>query len=105
MSLLRALGLVRRAESIVEPEAEPAEPADPGRAVFQEAVLLLEEFHQLRIVITNINTRGIRIAYAARLDLPFRVRLMAPTLKRNCWARVVSQHDGVAELELPAEDD
>lgn len=106
MSLLRALGLVRRVETAVEPERETVkQPAEEGRAVFQDAALILEDYHHERVVITNVLSRGVRIAYAARMDLPFRVRLVAPTLKLKCWARVVRQDEGVAELEILSDDD
>lgn len=101
MSLLRALGLVRRAAPPAEPASDPIVPADEGRAVFQEAVLKLEDLYQLRVVITRIIGTTIRVSYSARIDLPFRVHVIAPTLKRNCWGRVVRQDEGVADIELP----
>ena len=58
-----------------------------------------------RVVITNVSERRARIAYAARIDLPFRVRLVAPTLKLKCWTRVVWQNEGVAELEFQLDDE
>ena len=110
MSLLKALGLGRRAETIVESAAEPESvavehPAEEGRAVFQEAALIVEDYHHERVVITNVSERRARIAYAARIDLPFRVRLVAPTLKLKCWTRVVWQNEGVAELEFQLDDE
>lgn len=101
MSLLKALGLVRRAAAAVEPEQEPEvveQRAEQGRAVFQEAALILEDYYRLRVIITNIGPRGVSVAYFEKTDLPFRVRLAAPNLKLKCWARVVSQGDGAAEL-------
>lgn len=101
MSLLRALGWGRRAESAVEPARDSAEHhAEAGRAVFQEAALILEDYHHERVVITSVLSRGVRINFSARMDLPFRVRLIAPTLKRKCWVRVVWQDEGAAELEF-----
>ena len=101
MSLLKILGLARRAEP---PPSEPAPaPREQGRAVFQEAAIAIEDYHHERVVIIALLERGARIAYAARMDLPFRVRLIAPTLKRNCWCRVVWQEEGRAELELQEE--
>jgi hypothetical protein len=106
MSVFKALGLVRRSGAADEPAGDAAEqPAELGRAVFQEAALLLDDRHHVRVVITHVRDRGVRIAYSARMDLPFRVQLMAPTLKRKCWARVVSQNEGVADLELPPDDE
>jgi hypothetical protein len=102
MSLLKALGLARRkaipdtppAESFVERRAEERRP------VFQEAVLVLEDYHQVRAVITNVTSRGARVEYSERVDLPFRIRLIAPTLKLKCWARVVWQDNGSAGLQF-----
>lgn len=112
MSLLKALGLVRRAVvEAEEPECDPVEPraeeprADEGRAVFQEATLVLEDYYRLRVVVTNVSPSRARVSYSARMDLPFRVRLVAPTLKLKCWTRVIWQDDGAAELELQPDDD
>jgi hypothetical protein len=114
MSLLKALGLVRRAETAVEPEKPESELAgrpaeqdrvEEGRAVFQEATLLLEDYYRVRVVITNVGPRRARVSYSARMDLPFRVRLVAPTLKLKCWARVVWQDEGAAELEFQPDED
>lgn len=101
MSLLKALGLVRGPAPCVEPDIEPARAcAEEGRAVFQEAELVLEEFHRMRVVITHVSGARARVAYAARTELPFRVRLIAPGLKLKCWARVAAQDDAAAELEF-----
>ncbi|MDX2276016.1 MAG: hypothetical protein NW206_11260 [Hyphomonadaceae bacterium] len=99
MSLLKALGLLgREREEIAAPEAAPEACAETGRAVFQDAELILEDYHHLRVVITHVTEQGVRIAYAARTELQFRVRVVAFGLKLKCWARVVAQGDGVAEL-------
>lgn len=106
MSLLQVLGLARRASSAPEPARAPeAAPADEGCPVFQEAALLLEDYHHVRVVITNLSPRGARIAFSARMDLPFRVRLVATTLKLKCWARVVWQNEGAAELEFQPDEE
>ena len=70
----------------------------------EEVMGVLEEYHHVRVVITNLTERGARIAYSARMDLPFRVRVSSATLKLNCWARVVRQDDGVADLEFQSDD-
>ncbi len=99
MSLLKLFGLggaanERDAKTFVERRAEPRD------AVFQEAVLTLEDYHKVRAVIVNLGSRGARIQFSTRTELPFRIRLSAPTLKFNCWARVVWQADEAAGLEF-----
>jgi hypothetical protein len=102
MSLLRALGLIGASASSNAPEAGRAveRRAEERRPVFQEAVLVLGDFDRIGAVITNVSSRGVRVQYSARTDLPFRLRLIAPTLKLNCWARVVWQNDGAAGMDL-----
>lgn len=102
MSLRRLFGLLA-AEPSREPEATPfvERRAEPREAVFQEVVVTLEDYHKLRAVIVNLNSRGARIQFSNRTELPFRIRLSAPTLKLNCWARVVWQADEAAGLEFP----
>ena len=101
MSLLRIFGLSdadtggkNQAEPFVERRAEERKP------VFQEAVLTLEDFHKIRANIVNLSSRGARVHFSTRTELPFRIRLSAPTLKLNCWSRVVWQHDEAAGLEF-----
>jgi hypothetical protein len=101
MSLLKSLGLVGRRATAVEPHTFVERRAEARQPVFQEAILALEDYHKIRVVITDVSSCGARIQYSARVDLPFRVRLNAPTLKLNCWVRVVWQHDGSAGLEFP----
>jgi hypothetical protein len=108
MSLLKALGLAGRATKVVAasaPDTFVERRAEERRPVFQEAVLVLENYHQLHAVITNLSSRGARVEYSTRVDLPFRVRLNAPMLKLKCWARVVWQKDGLAGLEFQPHDE
>ncbi|MEZ6022990.1 MAG: hypothetical protein R3C16_06160 [Hyphomonadaceae bacterium] len=42
--------------------------AEAGRAVFQEAALILEDYHHERVVITSVLSRGVRINFSARMD-------------------------------------
>lgn len=103
MSLLKTLGLVGRpAVDQGAPETPSFEErrADERHLVFQEAVLVLDNHERLRVAITDLSARGAGIQYSVRLDLPFRVRLEAPTLKLRCWARVAWQNDGAAGLEF-----
>lgn len=102
MSFLKSWGILRR-------DAPVADSGDPEvverrrevrRPVFQAAELTLGDGHRLRAVITDISVGGARVQYASRMDLPFRVRLSAPVLKLNCWARVAWQDDGAAGLEF-----
>lgn len=102
--LLTLLGLGRR-RAPAPPEA-PATPEfverrrEPRQPVFQEAQLTLTDYHKVRAVIVDLSTRGARVRFDARMDLPFRIRLSAPLLNLNCWARVVWQDEGVAGLEF-----
>lgn len=102
MSWLKALGLTARETAPAEsaPETFVERRAEERHAVFHDAVLVVEGHFQVRAVITNLSSRGARIDYSTRMDLPFRVRLNAPTLKLTCWARVVWQNDGAAGLEF-----
>ena len=99
MSLLKFLGLVGHRVAI-EPASFVERRAETRDPVFQEALLTLEDFYKIRAVVTDLSSRGARVQYSTRTDLPFRVRLSAPTLKLSCWARVVWQHDGIAGLEF-----
>ncbi|HXV30286.1 MAG TPA: PilZ domain-containing protein [Sinorhizobium sp.] len=103
MSWLKALGLTGRSTPSPAPDNDAfvERRAEERRPVFHDAVVVLEDQFQVRAVITNLSSRGARIEYATRVDLPFRVRLSAPTLNLKCWARVVWQHDGSAGLEFP----
>lgn len=105
MSWLKVLGLSGRETAPVEPAPEPfvERRAEERRAVFHDAVVLLEGSYQLRVAITNLSSRGARIDFAGRSELPFRVRINAPTLKLQCWARVVWQDEGRAGLEFQPE--
>ena len=106
MSWLRTLGLVGGGDADTKAEPDPfvERRGETRRPVFQEAVLVLEDYHKLRAVITDVSSRGARVQYFTKIDLPFRVRMHAPVLKLNCWARVVWQQEGAAGLEfLPAE--
>jgi hypothetical protein len=100
MSWLRALAFGRRAPSPAEPDSFVERRGEERRPAFQEAILELEDYYRLRAVITNLSSRGARVEYSTRTDLPFRVRLNAPLLKLKCWARVVWQRDGCAGLEF-----
>jgi hypothetical protein len=105
MSLLKTLGLALRPVRESEPEPPPIEPhVDHGEAVFQDAELFLDEFHHMRVVVTHVGPERVRVAYAPRMDLPFRVMLVAPGLKLKCWARVTSQDMGAAELAFEYEE-
>lgn len=99
MSLLKVLGLGRAAEDAPQDVAVERR-AEKRRPVFQEAVLVLSDFERMRVVITNLSSRGARIDYTSRADLPFRLKLIAPALKLHCWARVVWQDEGAAGLEF-----
>jgi hypothetical protein len=100
MSWLRAFRFGSRKSNPPEPESFVERRAEERHPTFQEAILALEDYYQLRAVITNLSSRGARVEYSIRLDLPFRVRLNAPLLKLKCWARVVWQKDGCAGLEF-----
>lgn len=67
-------------------------------------LLTLEDFHKIRAIIVNLSARGARIHFSTRTELPFRIRLSAPVLKLNCWARVVWQQDEAAGLEFLPND-
>jgi PilZ domain len=102
MSWLKTLGLVRGddAETKAEPEPFLERRGETRRPVFQEAVLVLEDYYRLRAVVTDLSSRGARVQYFTKVDLPFRIRMHAPVLKLNCWARVVWQREGSAGLEF-----
>ena len=103
MSLRSLFGLTRSdpgPEPEPFPEAFVDRRAQPREAVFQEVVVTLEDYHRIRAVIVNLNSQGARIQFSDRTELPFRIRLSAPTLKLNCWARVVWQVDEAAGLEF-----
>lgn len=104
MSLLKAISLSRRAAAAPACEPEPAafveRRGDVRRPVFQDAMLVIDDYYKMRAVITDLSARGARVDYPTRMDLPFRVRLIAPSLKHECWARVVWQHEGAAGLEF-----
>jgi len=105
MSLLKVFGLPDE-DTVGKTEAEPfiERRAEERRPVFQEAILTLEDFHKIRAIIVNLSSRGARVHFSNRTELPFRIRISAPTLKLNCWARVVWQQDEAAGLEFLAED-
>ena len=105
MSLLKMFGLAGE-ETVGKTESEPfvERRAEERRPVFQEAILTLEDFHKIRAIIVNLSSRGARVHFSNRTELPFRIRLAAPTLKLNCWARVVWQHDEAAGLEFLSDD-
>lgn len=104
MSVLRIFGLGDAPEN--EPAAEPfaERRAEERHATFQEVLLTLEDFHKIRAIIVNLSARGARIHFSTRTELPFRIRLSAPVLKLNCWARVVWQQDEAAGLEFLPND-
>ena len=104
MSLLRLLRLVAGGARVAEAEPFVERRAETRRPVFQEVMLTLEDFQKIRAVITNLSSRGARIEFSARIDLPFRIKLNAQILKLNCWARVVWQADGAAGLEFLPEE-
>lgn len=101
MSLLRLFGLSADATGR-EGEAAPfvERRAHLREAVFQEVVVTLEDYYKIRAIIVNLSSRGARIQFSNRTELPFRVRVSGPTLKLNCWARVVWQADEAAGLEF-----
>lgn len=101
MPLRRLLNLFGNA-AVAEGDAEPAleERREERVAVFQECLVTLHDFHKIRAVIVELGASGARIHYSERTDLPFRVRINAPQLKLNCWARVVWQHNEAAGLEF-----
>ena len=101
MSLLRMFNLFGNA-AVAATDAEPVaeERGEDRVACFQECVVTLQDFHKIRAVIVNLGATGARIHYSDRTELPFRVRLNAPTLKLNCWARVVWQENEAAGLEF-----
>ena len=74
--------------------------SEDRRPVFREAVLTLEERHKVRAVITNLSSRGARVEFSARVDLPFRIVISEPTLNLKCCARIIWQRDGAAGLEF-----
>lgn len=87
------------------PAPEPAEQrAGVRHPVFREAQLVLEDYYKVRAVITDLSETGAQVRYSTRIDLPTRLRIAEPTLKLNCWARVVWQRDGSAGLEFVRED-
>jgi hypothetical protein len=102
MSLLRKLGLRngRSAPDAPEGACFVERRAQERRLLFQEADLVLGDFDRMRVVVANLSSRGAGIRYSSRAELPFRLKLIAPTLKLNCWARVVWQNDGAAGLEF-----
>jgi len=104
MSLLRKFGLGGAPAN--EPAAEPfvERRAEERHATFQEVLLTLEDFHKIRAIIVNLSSRGARIHFSTRTELPFRVRFSAPVLNRSGWARVVWQADEAAGLEFLPED-
>ena len=104
MSLLRIFGLGDAPED--EPAAEPfvERRAEERQATFQEVLLTLEDFHKIRAIIVNLSSRGARIHFSTRTELPFRVRFSAPVLNRSGWARVVWQADEAAGLEFLPEE-
>jgi len=104
MSVLRIFGLGGTPEDAPASELFVERRAEERQATFQEALLTLEDFHKIRAIIVNLSSRGARIHFSTRTELPFRIRLSAPVLKLNCWARVVWQKDEAAGLEfLPDE--
>jgi hypothetical protein len=100
MSLLRIFGLGDAPEDA--PEAEPfvERRAEERHATFQEVLLTLEDYHRIRAIIVNLSSRGARIQFSTRTELPFRLRFSAATLKRTGWARVVWQSEDAAGLEF-----
>ena len=101
MSLLKVFGLTDdNTVGKTEPEPFVERRAEERKPVFQEAVLTLEDFHKIRAIVVNLSSRGARVHFSNRTELPFRVRLSTPTLKLNCWARVVWQADEAAGLEF-----
>jgi hypothetical protein len=106
MFSLKSLGSARnyKAPAEIASSALTERREEDRRAVFQGAILTLEDYDKIRAIITDLGERGARVQYAMRRDLPFRVRINAPGLKLKCWARVVWQKDGAAGLEfLPSE--
>jgi hypothetical protein len=106
MFSLKSLGLARKCamRAEIESSAFTERREEERGAVFQEAILTIEDYYKIRAIITDLGERGARVHYATRRDLPFRVRISAPGLKLKCWARVVWQNDGAAGLEfLPPE--
>ncbi len=83
-----------RADAFVDQRAEARRP------VFREAVLRLEDYYKVQAVITDLSSRGARVEFSTRIDLPSRIVIIEPTLKLKCWARVVWQRDGAAGLEF-----
>ena len=101
MSLLRMFNLFGNAAvDTTEAEAILEERSEERVAVFQECQVRLQDFHKIRAVIVDLSATGARIHYSDRTELPFRVRLSAPQLKLNCWARVVWQENEAAGLEF-----
>lgn len=102
MSLLKIFQVFGNAAvAAPEPEAPALEERREERvAVFQECQITLQDFHKIRAVIVDLGASGARIQYSDRTELPFRVRLCAPQLKLNCWARVVWQESEAAGLEF-----
>lgn len=105
MSLLGLIGLTRgKGARAQDGEAFVERRSEPREAVFQEVVLALADYHKIRAAIVNLTSRGARIQFSTRTELPFRVKLSAPTLKLNGYARVVWQSDDAAGLEFLREE-
>lgn len=106
MSVLRFFGIPEGdAANAPQPEPFVERRAEERKPVFHESVLTLEDFHRIRANIVNLSSRGACVHFSTRTELPFRIRVSAPTLKLNCWARVVWQHDEAAGLAfLPEEE-
>lgn len=102
MFTLKNLKLVwsRPADAPAEAEAFAERRGAPRRPVFREAMIAIEDYYKIRAAITEISPYGARVEYAARVDLPSRVWLTEPTMKLNCWARVVWRREGMAGLEF-----
>ena len=70
------------------------------RQVFREAILALEEYYRIRVIVTDLSPCGAGIAFSDRIELPSRVLLVEPTMKLKYWSRVAWQTDGAAGLEF-----
>lgn len=106
MSVLKFLGIDSR--SVVAAEREPTPPPEmrdaPRNPVFKECVLTLDDFYKIRAVVVDLNEGGAQVRFAARVDLPFRIRISATVMMLERSALVVWQHDGAAGLEFLPSD-
>ncbi|HVV32041.1 MAG TPA: PilZ domain-containing protein [Vitreimonas sp.] len=100
MSLLKIINLFGNAAVDAFADAIVEERGEERLRVFQECQVKLQDFHKIRAVIVDLSATGARIHYSDRVELPFRVRISAPQLKLNCWARVAWQDNEAAGLEF-----